>query len=42
LEALGADYPEFELVCVCQELVARRVGKVLILPWMKALEHLGF
>src|SRR3990167_4641614 len=35
------DFPKAKLVCVSQVTQAKKIGRVLVLPWKKALEELG-
>jgi len=40
LQTLGEEFPEFELMCICQEPSPRKVGRVRVLPWQMAIAEL--
>jgi len=35
------EFPEFEAICISREKQTRKVGNVLIMPWMEAFGELG-
>jgi predicted AAA+ superfamily ATPase len=41
LQSLNADYPEFELFCICREETARKVGNISIMPWQESFKEIG-
>ena len=42
LRDLSHEFSEFELVCLCREKVARKIGNVSVLPWEQGIAELGF
>lgn len=41
LSEMQKEFPEFEAICISREKQTRKVGNVLIMPWMEALKELG-
>ena len=40
LAAAAADRPEIDAYCFCQETRARKVGKIMVVPWQEGFERL--
>lgn len=41
LQEIANDYSEFDAICLCQEKVARKIGRVAVLPWRQGIEEIG-
>lgn len=42
ISEMKKDFPEFDAICICREKQTRKIGDVLIMPWMEAFKELGF
>lgn len=41
LERFQSDFPEAQMICVSQERIAKKIGRVTVLHWKKAWQELG-
>jgi uncharacterized protein len=41
LRDLCDEFPEFDAICICRELVPRKVGRISVMPWHQGIVELG-
>lgn len=41
ISEIKKEFPEFDAICICRENQTRKIGDILIMPWMEAFRELG-